>query len=74
MRFVVISDTHNRHPKTLPDGDVLIHAGDFTMVCEPKELQNFQNFLMKTPFKSKIVIAGNHDIMFDEDFYIVEAN
>jgi Icc-related predicted phosphoesterase len=31
MRLVLLSDTHGRHKKlTLPDGDVLIHCGDFS--------------------------------------------
>jgi predicted phosphodiesterase len=31
MRLVVISDTHGLHNRIqgLPDGDVLVHAGDF---------------------------------------------
>lgn len=33
-RFVVLSDTHNEHDKTLSyipnDGDVFLHCGDFT--------------------------------------------
>ena len=35
MRFVCTSDTHNQTDKCnfhIPDGDVLIHAGDFTQV------------------------------------------
>jgi len=31
VRFVCISDTHNDHKRIkVPDGDVLLHAGDFT--------------------------------------------
>ena len=32
VKIVLISDTHSRHEKlgTLPDGDILIHAGNFT--------------------------------------------
>jgi predicted phosphodiesterase len=30
MRLVIVSDTHQQHRKIrLPDGDVLIHCGDF---------------------------------------------
>jgi len=31
MRLVVISDTHGLHDRidSLPDGDILVHAGDF---------------------------------------------
>ena len=31
VRIVLISDTHNKHKMLeLPEGDILIHAGDFT--------------------------------------------
>ena len=29
----------------LPAGDVLLHAGDFTMVGTPKEVERFNEFL-----------------------------
>lgn len=35
IRFVCISDTHTRDQFNVPDGDVLLHAGDFTNVGEP---------------------------------------
>lgn len=32
VRIVAISDTHNHHRSlVIPDGDILIHAGDFTV-------------------------------------------
>lgn len=37
MKIVCISDTHEKHKQLdLPDGDVLIHAGDFTWVGNEK--------------------------------------
>jgi len=31
MRIVCIADTHEKHKQVkLPEGDILIHAGDFT--------------------------------------------
>ena len=40
---VLISDTHSRHEQLgeLPDGDVLIHAGDFTMARHSKPQVSF---------------------------------
>ncbi len=67
-RFVCISDTHNTFPK-LPHGDVLIHAGDLTNQGTFSELQKSVEWLEKTPFERKIVIAGNHDISLDTNFY-----
>ncbi|XP_002740401.2 metallophosphoesterase domain-containing protein 1-like [Saccoglossus kowalevskii] len=51
----------------LPDGDVLIHAGDFTNVGRPKEVDEFNEWLGKQPFQYKIVIAGNHELTFDQE-------
>ena len=67
-RFVCISDTHgrtNRIAQDLPEGDVLIHAGDFTMVGKPNEVSAFNEFLGSLSYPHKVVIAGNHDISFD---------
>ena len=66
VRFVCISDTHNKHDALkLPDGDVLLHAGDFSGVGSPKEVAAFaQWFAGQDKFAHKIVIAGNHDLTF----------
>ena len=48
LRFVCISDTHNRNGLQnlhVPDGDVLLHAGDFSMVGRPEEIIQFNDFL-----------------------------
>lgn len=69
-RLVCVSDTHHRiknlHP---PDGDILIHAGDFSMMGRSSELTEFGNWLQlhKNRYKHRIVIAGNHDLMFEQD-------
>ena len=68
VRFVCISDTHNRHEKVdLPDGDVLLHAGDFTWDGKQADVENFCKFLQSVSHKYKhiIVIAGNHELTFD---------
>ena len=33
IRVVCISDTHGLYNFPVPDGDILIHAGDFSKVC-----------------------------------------
>ena len=39
MRLVAVSDTHNRAESiAIPDGDVLLHAGDLTMKGSWSEL------------------------------------
>ena len=70
-RFVCISDTHGHAArlKKIPDGDVLLHAGDFTSTGRPDEVKKFDDFLASQPHKTKIVIAGNHEMTFDEKAY-----
>ena len=43
MRIVHISDTHNRHRQLtkLPEGDVIVHSGDFTMAGTEAEALDF---------------------------------
>jgi hypothetical protein len=61
---VCISDTHNGTPQ-VPDGDLLIHAGDLTNTGTVKELQTQIAWIAALPHKHKIVIAGNHDTFLD---------
>lgn len=70
-RFVCIADTHNRTDKMkhIPDGDVLIHAGDFTNFGSRDQVVHFNNFLSTLSHRYKVVIAGNHDISFDLESY-----
>lgn len=63
-----ISDTHNATVK-LPKGDVLIHAGDLTNQGSYTELSKAVAWLERQPFETKIVIAGNHDLTLDAEFY-----
>lgn len=66
MRLICISDTHGQHRAlNLPSGDILIHAGDFTRKGTDDEIQDFNDWLGSLPFVHKIVIAGNHDFMFE---------
>jgi Icc-related predicted phosphoesterase len=67
LRIVCISDTHGQHAKlSVPEGDVLIHAGDFMAFGDrPKEIIDFNQWLGKQPHQHKVVIAGNHDSMFE---------
>lgn len=67
LRIVCISDTHGHHSKvSVPDGDLLIHAGDFMAFgTKLKEIIQFNQWLGTLPHQHKIVIAGNHDVMFE---------
>jgi Icc-related predicted phosphoesterase len=75
MRFVVISDTHKQHWKVdVPDGDVLLHAGDFTSRGHYDEIKDFSAFLESLPHQHKIVIAGNHDMTFESAPEVAQAH
>lgn len=66
MKIVCLSDTHGAHDEiTVPDGDVLLHAGDFSMRGKEPEIIAFNEWLGKLPHPHKIVIAGNHDLLFE---------
>ena len=81
VRFAAISDTHNKvaqfgagahvnlsHLK-LPDSvDCLVHAGDFTGTGTNAQTEAFGDFLCEFA-KPSFVIAGNHDVTFDEPYY-----
>ena len=68
MRLVLISDTHNQQDKLrLPAGDVLVHAGDFTMKGTESEVRAFGEWLEPLPFEHLVIVAGNHDFLFERE-------
>lgn len=63
-----MADTHGAHAQlTVPDGDVLIHAGDLTERGTRQSVAEVAGFLRALPHRHKIVIAGNHDFLFQEE-------
>src|SRR5216684_7892918 len=53
MKIVMISDTHERRPE-VPDGDVLIHAGDLTMSGKLSYLIEEMEWMKSLPHPYKI--------------------
>jgi len=82
VKIVALSDTHGMHREvTVPDGDILICAGDITGRGTMLEVIDFNNWLSSLSHRTKIVIAGNHDeyltkgrdqsqILLDEAIYL----
>ncbi|KIH63976.1 Ser/Thr phosphatase family protein [Ancylostoma duodenale] len=68
LKVVCISDTHDQLDlvKDIPDGDVLIHAGDLTNYGSERELKKVNEELGRLPHKHKLIVAGNHDLGFDD--------
>lgn len=67
MRLVCISDTHYKVAMPIPDGDVLIHAGDMTGRGTMRELAPVGEWLRSLPHSRKIVVPGNHDTLFESN-------
>ena len=63
MKIVHISDTHGCHHqlRNLPEADVAVHSGDFTINGSQEEAFDFMNWFCDLPYKHKIFICGNHD-------------
>lgn len=62
MKLVLLSDTHNKHRAIMvPEGDVLIHAGDSCGYGNVKEFMDFIGWFSQQPHEHKVMIAGNHD-------------
>jgi Icc-related predicted phosphoesterase len=72
MRIVFISDTHTRHQEVrVPDGDLLVHAGDISGRGGVYEISRFMAWMEDQPHQHKVMIAGNHDFLAErnpEDF------
>lgn len=63
MKLLHLSDTHGCHHRLydLPDADVLVHSGDFTLNGSEAEAIDFLNWFCDIPYRHKIFICGNHD-------------
>jgi Icc-related predicted phosphoesterase len=68
MRIVLISDTHGLHRQLeVPPGDLLIHAGDFTLNSKPPSIvSDFNAWLGSLPHRHKVVVPGNHEFILEE--------
>ncbi|GMS85510.1 hypothetical protein PENTCL1PPCAC_7685, partial [Pristionchus entomophagus] len=75
LKVVCISDTHanlSQIMDRIPDGDVLIHTGDFTKFGSVEEIAEFDELMGRLPHPHKLVIAGNHELCFDRTENLTE--
>ncbi len=74
MKLVLISDTHLTKP-TLPEGDLLIHAGDLTFdgsITQTTKGLNWLGTQGKNYKYGVIFVPGNHDWLFQNDFALAK--
>ncbi len=66
VRIVAVADTHTfeKDLGAIPDGDVLVHAGDLLRGGTLEELAPVAAWIASLPHRHKIVVAGNHDFCF----------
>jgi len=69
VRLVCISDTHSQHAGlALPEGNVLIHAGDLTGKGTANEVHEALEWSSQVgTFRHRIFCAGNHDFLFERE-------
>ncbi|CAD5231502.1 unnamed protein product [Bursaphelenchus xylophilus] len=68
VRIVCISDTHEKLGEIvdrIPNGDILLHCGDFTNNGSKDAIEEFDRLMGTLPHPVKLVVAGNHDLGFD---------
>jgi Icc-related predicted phosphoesterase len=76
MRIVCFADTHGYHKElNIPDGDILIFAGDMFGYPngEAKQIKRFGKWMNQLNHAYKIMIPGNHDRIFERDYYYVTS-
>jgi len=67
MRIVAMADTHLQHEGlVVPDGDVLVHAGDMLQHGSLDELERAALFLRGLPHRTKVIVAGNHEVCLEK--------
>ncbi|OGM44764.1 hypothetical protein ABOM_007383 [Aspergillus bombycis] len=71
IRVVCVSDTHSQRCD-IPDGDILIHAGDLSQHGSALEIQETVDWLKSLPHQYKVVISGNSDLFFDVSSRLAE--
>lgn len=69
IKVTAVSDIHGHILPELEEGDLLIVAGDLTARDQESEYFDFFDWIENQPFKEKIVVAGNHDMLMEKQKY-----
>ena len=57
----------------VPDGDLLIHAGDATVMGTIEEISQFAEWFLSLPHKHKIFVPGNHDWLYFKNMELAKT-
>jgi len=63
-----VSDTHGKMALMdifQTEGDLFIHAGDFTQYSKQGDLEEFCKLLDQLKYRHKVVVSGNHELCLD---------
>lgn len=73
-RIVCMSDTHGYEDMitSIPYGDILVHAGDFTNGSTAEEIERFKRWIDRLSHKHKVFVGGNHESSLQTDRYITK--
>jgi predicted phosphohydrolase len=84
-RFLILSDTHSldfddvekcggkcRPP--FPKADAILHCGDLTHIGGLDDLEKFVRMIGEMDAELKLVIAGNHDMTLDPNYWIAHGD
>mgnify|MGYP001180488590 CR=1 FL=1 len=72
LTIAAMADTHG-NTLVVPDADILIHAGDLTMMGTRPQVEESIAWLQSLPHRHKIFVAGNHDFLFETEPEAAEA-
>jgi len=76
MKITFISDTHSmlqnkeyreRLTSRLGGGPIIVHSGDMSSRGTALEILTFLEWYSSLPYDHKILVAGNHDYLFEKD-------
>jgi len=69
LQIVLLSDTHELFREVdVPDGDILLCAGDWTMQSRSlRSIVDFNKWLGELPHRHKIGVPGNHETYLQTD-------
>lgn len=69
VTIACVRDTHELHAELdVPDADILVHAGDYTMFSRSAAaILDFNDWLGDLPHRHRVVIPGNHEFYLAND-------